>query len=224
MLLFEKDFNKEFFNSVLKEISLNLHENCELLISEPFTIHEMLPKLSDDHITTIAEILLQNVIEENNLKVIDYISDNKILGQALLHLCLMKINKQLKQKKKNDEIDDSNLVSSKIISFINKDDCESGLKHMLTVFNEEFEKQSSYSCIKYKEEKVMAYLNVIKKLPVLYMSNVTKTVLFMYLSSVILDLKLHNSTSEKLLNDIESILIGKLSDHNIYIHTYTHAF
>lgn len=212
MLLFEKTLNKDDFNSVLNEMSLNLHENYELLISEPFGIYEMLPKLSEDHATTVAEVLLQNITKTNNLCALNCIVDNKILVQALLHLCLTKIDKYLKQKKKNEEIDDGILVSTKIVSCVNRNHCKNELKHMLSIFNEEFTKQSSFKCIKYKEEKLMIYLDVIKKLPVPCMPDITKTVLFVYLASVLFDLNMHNSTTEKLQENIESILIGELID------------
>lgn len=208
--MFENTVSEEALAAVVNELSVNLEENHELLLTDSFAMKNIVGKFSLDQKINVSRLFMDEMIksvDSNDVLIVRNLNENVHILNGMLYNALLGINKSTKQKNRGLKISKLLQVVSAECFIDNEDDssCLDNLQKVVEVFNdEETESDTNFKC---KAGKLRQYILLIKTLPLVYMTKFVRTVTFIALLSLLPDLRI-SLADELIINDIESVLIG----------------
>lgn len=205
ILIFEKDIDDEILMAVINDLSLNIEENTELLC-DAFCMKNIIPRLSVQQINLISNIFLNAIVEKKI--VMRNVYESKLILNGILYNIMVNLKKCVKQKKGSSKIVDIlNVISQEcFIKADDNEDCLNNFHAIVRSFDKLIRTDNCQASFKCKTDKIIEYLEIIKTLPVLYMTKYVRTVTFVYLCCLLCDLK--ESQADNLIRETEKILIG----------------
>lgn len=207
------DICNEVQTAVVKTLSEDVEENWQLIVSQPFTLSNVLVKMDAESLIALGKCLLQDY-SEANFKIASnrYVLDCQKLADSLLYNVIQKINKLTKRKRKHDEEGISKSFSANTFKAITDDmffetneNTNSNFDMFIRKFNENLVDQFDNEA-KVNKEKLQQLLNILEKLPIVYSSEQIQVVCLFYLIALLVDFK--KSMNDSTRNRCEDLITG----------------
>lgn len=181
MALFSKELEESTQREAIQQITLNIENSCEYIVSEKFIHKTLINKLDLDVIMSICDNLL-NLIEDKP-DIVNLMGDSIMLCNALSFTLLRKMSKILSKGKASS-------LLKKLMSTVDKEICSINSEvdeHFLGTLKKVYEENIwivEENGNKDVENKIQMYLHLLKRLPIIYLSPKIRTLILLGLFSL----------------------------------------
>lgn len=210
--MYERDIDDEIMSVVINDLTLNIEDNAEI-ICDTFCLKYIVPKFSPEQINFISSIFLRFIIENETQFPIGNIAESNLITNGILFNILTGISKCIKSKKTPTRI--ANLLGAisqqYFVNTVYDEDCAKNIRKVIETFDGLIIEtdDNSDTNLKFKTDKIVKYLGIIKTLPLPYMTKYVSTVTFVYLWCLWNELKETEKEDKGIIQrEIEIILIG----------------
>ncbi|XP_044268895.1 uncharacterized protein LOC123014085 isoform X2 [Tribolium madens] len=214
-MLMSHDSNSEITTAIIRTLSSEFDDSSVEIFTDRFVINHLLDKMPSTIIVNLSEIILQDLLEgTGEIFKQPHIYDSRLITEGILCVIFTKINKLLKQKRKHDDATLRKAHYSKILSLLPTDMfLAPNIGEFLVKASEVVsEGDEQIIDLKLHSDKIQAYLDAFRRLPVLFASEDTQKFIILLLFSLLKDIN-HSNCEEEIKNGCESLIIS-IIQHN----------
>ncbi|GLV32078.1 uncharacterized protein CBL_11966 [Carabus blaptoides fortunei] len=210
MVLFESEFDDGIETAVVSNFSSNLETTWDIVLTEQFTSATIVPKMENGQLVQLAELLMSDILKNTNYNMLKRrsIMDCRDLQTAVFYVCLSKINSLFKKKRKHDDQSTVKPLSTKIFKHIDLDLFIRSEQVNLETIAELFADVDTVKGLQIDDERFCTYLEVLRYVPVCFLSHDVQITFFLYLLSICIDLNDTKRSHDMCLKKCEEYLIG----------------
>ncbi|RZC42407.1 uncharacterized protein BDFB_000322, partial [Asbolus verrucosus] len=204
ILIFENNVSEDVTGPIIRSLSTNIHTNSTKIFTDRFIVNNVLDKLPSSVIMNLSETVVKDLFDGG----VDMMQDSPVYDSQVITngvLC----------KRKHDEATVKKACCSKIISIL---PTEIFLNSNVEEFFEKatkilvFEGDGQAMDLKVHNDKIEKYLEILRKLPIIFCAESSQKLLLLLLFSLHRDIN-ESNCSVALKKSCESLIVS-IIQHN----------